>query len=475
MPGFHNISGEPMSVNKIWRALSRASVLVLVTGLVVGGPLVRPDAAVADDPVVVTPAEPAPGDPAAEDPPADPPVPSTYSPKVGPLFNDPSGSHAQQYALNTYLVRAIDNTPAGATIRMSLYSGSIDSFKDALIAAHDRGVNVRLIMDGHGSVFDWWRGLVTALGSDRTSSSFATVCRYSCFDTRHSTLQHSKLYLFSATGIAQRVSVVGSGNPTTAQAEIGWNDLFAMVNNQPMYDAFVEFFDAMVASAATADEVNYYRVVDGGSARAIISPAQYFSVKDYYGEVLNNIHCKAAPGYGVKGKTKVTVAMGLWSKSRVRNAKRLWQLDQAGCVVEAIVSSHDLDSDVKAWLRKPTRHGGISFRAASVDFGRNGTIDRYLHEKIVMVSGGYARQLNATLTFMGSHNFTYNAMRGNNDIILRHTDKATYDQLIKHVLRLRQRTTVVSHTRGRVVAGTSGFIELTPQQRALNPAEAFED
>lgn len=439
-----------MSVNRALRALARCTVLLLVVAIVVGGAFVRPDA------------------PAA--------AALTYSPKPGPLFNDPSGTRAQQYTLNTHLVRAIQNTPPGATIRMALYSGSIDSFKNAVIAAYKRGVNVRLLMDGHSSDLEWWKDLVAVLGTDRKNASFATVCRYSCFDTRTTTLQHTKLYLFSTTGIAQRVAVVGSGNPTTAQAEIGWNDLFTMVDNQVMYDAFVELFDAMVASSQTADEVNYYRSVDSGEIRAIISPAQYLRVKDYYGQVLNNIHCTAAPGYGVKGRTKVTVAMGLWSKSRVANAKRLWQLDQAGCVVEAIVSSHDLDADVRAWLRKPTRNGGISFRAASIDFHRDGTIDRYLHEKIVMVSGGYQRQQNATLTFMGTHNFTYNAMRGNNEIILRNTGKANYDQLIKHVLRLRQRTVLVPPTvSGRLVTKVPGFVDLTQNHRNLESAEAYED
>ena len=119
--------------------------------------------------------------------------------------------------------------------------------------------------------------------------------------------------------------------------------------------------------------------------------------------------------------------MGLWSRSRVNNAERLVAgLDEAGCEVEAIVSSHDLDYKVRAWLRKPGRNGGITFRAASSDFDGDGTIDRYLHEKVVMVNGGYGTQTNAVLTFMGTHNFTYNAFRGNNDVILRIADRAIH-------------------------------------------------
>ena len=344
------------------------------------------------------------------DPPVEPPAP--YSPTPGPTFNDPSGTTTQQYALNRTLVTAIDNAPPGATVRIALFSGSISSFRDAVINAYRRGVHVRLLINGHSQQFLWWQQLVAVLGSDRSKPSYATACRYGCFSTRTSTLQHAKLYLFSATGTARRVAMLGSGNPTHAQANKGWNDLFTLVDERVLYDAFVSYFDAMVSSAAKADDINYFRTVPSGKYRAVMSPTRNPRVKDYYQQVLENIRCAAAPGSGIKGRTKVTVAMGLWSHSRVGNAERLWRLDEQGCDVEAIVSSHDLDSKVLAWLRKPGRNGGITFRAASYDLDKNGTIDRYLHEKVVMIDGGYLAQRDAKITFMGTHNFTMNAFRG---------------------------------------------------------------
>ena len=444
-----------MTVRGALRRWRRGTVLLLLGGLLAAMPLVVSNPAAADDPVE--------------------PAPPTYIPTPGLHFNDPTGTQAQQYALNTYLVRAIDNTPAGATLRVAMFSGNIASFKDALLAAHQRGVNVRLIMDGHSTDSDWWRELESALGRDVASPSFAVVCPDSCFDTRSSTMQHAKLYLFSTTGAAQRVSMVGSGNPTMTQAEVGWNDLFTLVDDQVLYNGFVEYFDAMVGSAETLDEVDYYRWIGSGSVRAVFTPSQSSRVKDYYGQVLNNVRCKAAPGFGVKGHTKVTVAMGLWSGARINNAKRLWRLDQAGCVVEVIVTTHALDAKVRAWLRKPTRHGGITFRAASFDFGRNGTVDRYLHEKVVMVGGGYLRQRNATLTFTGTHNFTYNAMRGNDDIILRHTGRATYAQLTKHIVRLRKSSALLPARSARPLTGVPATVDLTQNFSDLESPEAYGD
>ena len=317
--------------------------------------------------------------------------------------------------------------------------------------------------------------MVRVLGTDRSRPSFATVCRYGCFDTRITTLQHSKLYLFTRTGAATRVAMLGSGNPTYAQANIGWNDLFTLVEDKVMYDAFVAYFDAMVRSAARADVVNYYRSVSSGKYRAVFSPAQYARDPDYYGQVLNNIRCTAAPGHGVNGRTKVTVVMGLWSRSRVSNAERLWELDEAGCEVEAIVSSHDLDYKVRAWLRKPGRNGGITFRAASFDFDGNGTIDRYLHEKVVMVDGGYRTQTNAMLTFMGTHNFTYNAFRGNNDVILRIEDQAIYERWEQQVGLLRQYSALVSPPNAARSAAIPPSVDLTQNRANLEWPEACRD
>src|SRR5438093_296295 len=65
----------------------------------------------------------------------------------GPVFNDPLGTSAQQGAIFTQLIRLIDATPAGAQIRGSMHEFQDQGVADALLAAHRRGVNVRIIVD----------------------------------------------------------------------------------------------------------------------------------------------------------------------------------------------------------------------------------------------------------------------------------------------------------------------------------------
>jgi phosphatidylserine/phosphatidylglycerophosphate/cardiolipin synthase-like enzyme len=207
----------------------------------------------------------------------------------------------------------------------------------------------------------------------------------------------------------------------------------------------------------------------------VFSPAQHARDADYYGRVLNKIRCTAAPGYGENRRTKVIVVMGLWSRSRVNNAERLWRLDEAGCEVEAIVASHDLDYKVRAWLRKPGRNGGITFRAASRDFDGDGAIDRYLHEKVVMVNGGYGTQSNAVLTFMGTHNFTYNAFRGNNDVILRIADRAIHARWEEQVALLRQHSALVPRSNAARAARIPPTVDLTQNRANLDSPKAYAD
>jgi phosphatidylserine/phosphatidylglycerophosphate/cardiolipin synthase-like enzyme len=76
-------------------------------------------------------------------------APSSYTPKTGALFNDPNGTRDQQLALMDPIVNSVNSVPAGSIIRFVAYSFSWQPMADALIAAHKRGVQVRLLIDSY--------------------------------------------------------------------------------------------------------------------------------------------------------------------------------------------------------------------------------------------------------------------------------------------------------------------------------------
>ncbi len=100
-------------------------------------------------------------------------------PIEGPTFNDPTGTEDQQMAIMDKIVKAIDGVPRGGTIRMAMFSFTIEKFADRLIAAHKRGVKVRMILDDHDT-FPAWERMEKQLGRNPRASSFAVKCRGAC-------------------------------------------------------------------------------------------------------------------------------------------------------------------------------------------------------------------------------------------------------------------------------------------------------
>src|SRR5690349_20682838 len=153
-----------------------------------------------------------------------------YTPHTGATFNKPTGTQAEQYAIMDQLMASVDAAPKGSAIRMAMYSISIQDFSDKLIAAHQRGVNVQLLMDDH-SLGDQWLSLVNELGTDTQAKSFAVTCHHSCLAESDISYMHAKFYMFSTTGSAKKVVTVSSANPTNSQAKTGWNNAYTMVGD----------------------------------------------------------------------------------------------------------------------------------------------------------------------------------------------------------------------------------------------------
>src|ERR1044072_9080262 len=71
---------------------------------------------------------------------------AAFAPRPGPIFNDPESSHARQYAIVRQIEDNIGAAPKGSVIRVAVFSMDLDEVADALIAAHERGVHVKVLM-----------------------------------------------------------------------------------------------------------------------------------------------------------------------------------------------------------------------------------------------------------------------------------------------------------------------------------------
>lgn len=113
-----------------------------------------------------------------------------FVPTTRTMFNDPSGSPADQYQMLRYLLDMIDCTPTKnpdgtqASIRFSFYSLSYAPVQAALSAAAARGVDVRALTNSHSDKYPAWQELAKDLGNDTNSGTYATTCWQGCLTPR---------------------------------------------------------------------------------------------------------------------------------------------------------------------------------------------------------------------------------------------------------------------------------------------------
>jgi phosphatidylserine/phosphatidylglycerophosphate/cardiolipin synthase-like enzyme len=365
------------------------------------------------------------------------------APTGGPVFNDPTGSEDQQMAIMNKIMRAIDGTRRGATIRMAFYSFTIQAFADKLIAAHKRGVRVRLIMDDH-EIWPAWESVVAKLGRNPRNSSYAVLCHGACLTENQPSYQHTKTFMFSSTGGVANVVMVSSANPTYFQARRGWNNGYAIVGDKIMYDAFVRNFETMAYGARKVNQPttqpHVYFTATSGKHKIYFFPKDGAGGDDdpMYG-ILGNIGCTGlAAGYGSNGRTTIRIAMYQWSILRVRLADRIWSLDDRGCKVTIMFDPTRVDPGVLRALTRPGgRHGGPTIVPAATDEDDNGVVDQMVHDKFVLINGAYSGDNSAKVVFTGSANWTNNALRYNDEYMLRIWDNGVYNAFAKHWDKVR--------------------------------------
>src|SRR3954471_2578369 len=118
------------------------------------------------------------------------------------VFNNPTGTAAEQAAIVTKISGLIAGAPAGSRIRMSMYYADDPTIPNALIAAKSRGVNVQVIFSYKETGEALWPSLTAALGTDKTKSSYAITCPSGrgCIGNRTlstvDSINHNKFFLF---------------------------------------------------------------------------------------------------------------------------------------------------------------------------------------------------------------------------------------------------------------------------------------
>ena len=338
----------------------------------------------------------------------------TWKPKGGGTFNIPTGSFTEQYRIHHLLKDAVKHSKKNSTIRIAVFSFDRRDMAEALINAHKRGVNVQVLINEH-QYTRANRMLRRELGHNRHRRSWIRQCENGC---RGGSFLHTKIYLFSKSGAAEKTVMIGSANLTSNAILHQWNDLWVRNGNDDLYRAAVNVFQQMKADKRARPMYQVFNV-DHRSYQLQALPFPRVTPKnDPIMKILDRVHCKGAKdGTGTNGRTKVRVSQHRWSGGRgawlARKAVNLWA---NGCDVRLMYGS--ADSKVREVMSTQTSRGRVPLRANGFDETGDGELDRYSHHKYMTISGNYLRDNSKRLLMTGSSNWANIGTKGDELIFL---------------------------------------------------------
>ncbi|MCX4539494.1 phospholipase D-like domain-containing protein [Streptomyces sp. NBC_01565] len=362
-------------------------------------------------------------------------------------FNDPAGTTAQQDAIRNQLISLVNRTPAGAEIHGSMYLFTDGGVSNALISAKQRGVKVRLIVDGDAVAATDENGKATGseypalaaptgLGTDLAADSWVLACPATrgCVGNRNlgggddGAINHNKFLLFSKVGATDNVVFQTSANLTTSQRRNLFNNAVTVPDaGSGLYASYLAYWhDLRGYGASGSGLATYYKTADAGPYKTYFFPRQEKAGTTYSTDpgtdtvvsLLNNVDCAG-------GSTRIRIGMYAFTRSQV--ADKLVRLKDAGCGVELLHNGEDgnLGSAVRDALAGRLDHAARCAGTATDAAGATRAIG--IHSKYLLIEGTYLGGANRKLVFTGSHNYTYPNLRSHDETLLKIDNAAVYD------------------------------------------------
>jgi phosphatidylserine/phosphatidylglycerophosphate/cardiolipin synthase-like enzyme len=336
----------------------------------------------------------------------------------GALFNDPTVP-AKQRVIADHIRSLVQGAATGSTIRIAIYHFDDAGVAADLVAAQNRGVDVRMVMDYSTSTTGPAKTVIQALGSR------VTLCTQNaaCIGNQGTPIMHNKFFLFSSTSGSANVVVQASANLTAANAQSYWNNAVTLVGNTALYNGYLAYFNDLAGKSKNGD---YYRTVSAGNVKAYYFPraGTNESTDTIYNMLTDNVTCEGNTSTGTEtGRTIIRIAM--WYFSRDDIARRLRALADDKCWVEVVYTTMDAGS--KSHL---TGHDRIVLY--QIDDGTY-----IVHSKYMLIEGTYAGQKDTKWVATGSHNYTNAALRENDEAMIRIQSNPIHDQYRSNFWALR--------------------------------------
>jgi hypothetical protein len=335
------------------------------------------------------------------------------------IFNDPYGSPAQQYAIVDRLIGYIDGAPAGATVRIVVYSyGGARGLNAVLMNAVDRGVTVQVILNRHNAGYASARRLADHVNAGGSGS----FVRFEPGAARGSGDQtHAKFFTISQSLTASNIVFVGSANLTANAAVNQFQDVYLSVDDPDLYSVYDELFIREVNRAPGFYVADTSRT--GNRTQSLFFPWQGAAPST----ARDPITCQLDIIERHPRRSVVRVTMHAWFGDRGRAfAAQMVRIRKQGGKVTVIGGG-----GMSPAVRRILTRGGVAVRSGT---WRDGN---HIHGKslsaYVPTRHGYHR-----MVWTGSHNFNDGTLR-REEIFMRIDGSPTYNQYVANWTKIWRR------------------------------------
>lgn len=375
-----------------------------------------------------------------------------------PVFNDPTVSSGtgepseRQAAVMNQLIRLIQATPSGAEINFVMYAfvPGVRSTEVAnqLIAAHQRGVRVKVIVDSleDGSGDPIYAQLSGGLGNVETAGSWVVHCEYPNTSANRGCIarnyMHSKFAVFSSVvvnGVTHsNVVFQTSSNLSDWYLYNSFNDSYTLTD-AAVYEGYRQYFRDLQAGRKKPVNPGYYwNTPTGSKYRATFQP-RTASSGDHIVSILRLIECSYVDNAGERRQTDIRLALTIFNKNRLQIAKELLRLRGENCWIDIVhyedaASDADkaVDADVRRVLATRASNGKyIQVTPCRVPVGGRSIVT---HTKVMMTDGFYDDDIEPRV-YTGSANFSH--LENSDDSFLRIMGRDVHDRYLAWFYDLR--------------------------------------
>ncbi|MET7859083.1 phospholipase D-like domain-containing protein [Streptomyces sp. NPDC005318] len=370
---------------------------------------------------------------------------------TGPVFNNPAGTVAEQQAIRSQFLSLAEGAQSGSYLKLAVYHFWDTGLAQAFVDAHNRGVNVQMVLDSSETTSSHDDGatypmLRDALGTDTSAKSFISLCGtdHACNSTVVPSINHNKFLIYDYDGSGGYSTVIqSSSNFSPSSYSKFWNDAMVVDNDRGVYLAYTQYFGKLAAQDPASWEYLTPTTYSPYAYYFFPRPADDPRPGDTVTGILDNVICT----YTESGATKhSTVRVGMYKFTRQAVADKLVQMKKDGCAVDIVYTETDSADSTGSAGTWETLHatGGPTLRCFSWDddgdeatAGSAATPRQIIHSKFLLIEGKYADKTGRKVMWTGSHNFTGPALTKNDEALLKVDDAAVYDAYVSRFTAVR--------------------------------------